>query len=85
MNQKFTSTDPFDTEEARAMMQRVLKRCGQLCEGCLDQPAKHVIRDRDYGVDSTPPLYEMRGVCDACYEFWRASVFSDAYAPIDDC
>ena len=59
--------DYLRTPEWRAKRQRVLERCGGLCEGCREARATQV-HHLSYEHWKCELLWELVAVCDACHE-----------------
>jgi len=57
--------------EWRDRCQKVMKRCGGVCEGCGDRPAVHV-HHQTYRHFGNEFLFELLGLCRECHERYHA-------------
>jgi hypothetical protein len=68
------------TDAWKAIREKVLKRCGYICEGCGDAPAV-VAHHKTYAHAFNELLFELVGLCTACHE--RAH-FLDEVEPLEE-
>jgi hypothetical protein len=65
-----------DNPAWQAIRRKVLRRCGGVCEGCLEKPAAHV-HHLTYAHLGNELLFELRGVCRDCHRVLHPDRFQE--------